>query len=222
MAAYTDFFENRLIDGLFRGGCLTTAGAAGSSTVVAGIRAATTAYTLGQILVPAAGDTGAGGKLLKVTTAGTTGAGAVAVPNPGSTVADGSVTWTAIATMPALDVYYVGLLTSAPTDSTAGTEVSGGSYARVLTSATLANWAGTQAAASTTASSGATGTTSNNGIITFPTPSAGWGTVVAMGLYDALTGGNLLVYAGLAINKTINQGDAVTFPAASLTIQTDN
>ena len=47
---------------------------------------------------------------------------------------------------------YVALYTTAPTDSTAGTEVSGGSYARVAVTSSLANWAGTQSAGSTSAS----------------------------------------------------------------------
>lgn len=118
---------------------------------------------------------------------------------------------------------FIGLLTVAPTDSTAGTEVSGNAYARVSVTSNLTNWAGTQAAASTTASSGTTGTTSNNGIITFPTPTpSGWGTVVAVGIYDALTVGNLLMYSALTANKVINASDLVTFPAAALTFQWDN
>lgn len=113
---------------------------------------------------------------------------------------------------------HVGLLTSAPTDAGGGTEVSGGSYARVGVTASLANFAGTQSAGSTTASSGSTGATSNNGAITFPTPSAGWGTVTHFGIYDAATAGNLLFYGSLTIAKTINQSDTVSFPAASLSI----
>lgn len=224
MSALTDFFENRLIDGVFRGGCLTTAGAAGSSTVVKGIWTATTAYSVGDIVVPHANMTGAGGKLLKCTTAGTSGStNTLAVPNPGSTLTDSSVTWTAIATVPALDQLYIGLLTATPTDSTGGTEVTGGSYARVAVGSTLANWAGTQSSASTTASSGTGGTTSNNGTITFPAPTANWGSVVAFGIYDAPTGGNLLAYASLTVAKTVNNGDAApSFAAAALTFQIDN
>ena len=114
-------------------------------------------------------------------------------------------------------------MTAAPTDSTAGTEVTGNAYARVSVASSLANWAGTQSAASTTVSTGTGGTTSNNGVITFPTPTpSGWGTVVAVGIYDASSGGNLLIYSALTTSKTINPGDAVTFPAASLTFQIDN
>ena len=54
------------------------------------------------------------------------------------------------------------------------------------------------------------------------TPTAGWGTVTSFGVYDAATGGNLLFFGTLSISKTINQGDTVTFPAASLSVQIDN
>lgn len=118
---------------------------------------------------------------------------------------------------------YVGLLTATPTDSTAGTEVTGGSYARVAVTSALANWAGTQGAGSTVASSGTTGTTSNNGTITFPAPTANWGIVTGFGVYDASSGGNLLIYAALTTSKTVNSGDAApSFAAAALTFQIDN
>jgi hypothetical protein len=117
---------------------------------------------------------------------------------------------------------YVALYTSACSDAAAGTEVTGGSYARPGLAASLVNWAGTQAAASTVASSGTSGTTSNNAAITFVTPSAGWGTVTYIGLMDAVTAGNLLVCTALTVGKTINSGDTVSFPAASLTNQIDN
>ena len=118
---------------------------------------------------------------------------------------------------------YLALLTAAPTDTGGGIEVAGGSYARVAIASSLANWAGTQGAASTVASSGVSGTTSNNGAITFPAPTAAWGSVVAIGIYDAVTGGNLLIYATLTIAKTVNNGDpAPSFAAATLTFQIDN
>ena len=118
---------------------------------------------------------------------------------------------------------YVGLLTANATDSTSGTEVTGGSYARVAVTSSLANWAGTQSAGSTTASSGTSGTTSNNGAITFPAPTANWGVVTGVGVYDASTAGNLLFYTPLTVSKTVNNGDsAPSFAAASLTFQLDN
>lgn len=113
---------------------------------------------------------------------------------------------------------YVTLATSTGSDSACGTEVSGGSFARVAVTSSLANWAGTQSAGSTTASSGTGGATSNNAAINFPTPTAGWGTVTEFCVFDASSGGNLLFRAALTTSKTINTGDTVSFPIASLTL----
>lgn len=120
-------------------------------------------------------------------------------------------------TLTAPSTVYVGLSTTACSDSSFGTEVSGGSYARASVTSSLANWAGTQSAGSTTASSGTGGQTSNNGTVTFATPTAGWGTVSHWFLADALTSGNLLFCASLTTSKTINSGDTVTISAGGLT-----
>ena len=118
---------------------------------------------------------------------------------------------------------YVGLFTAAPSDTGGGTEVSSGSYARVSVACSLANWAGTQAAASTTASSGTSGTTSNNVSVTFPARTANWGVITHVGIFDAATNGNLLIWGALTINKTVNNGDsAPTFQASALSFQLDN
>jgi hypothetical protein len=118
--------------------------------------------------------------------------------------------------------WYIGLDTVACGETGTGTEVTGGSYARVAVAASLAAWAGSQSAGSTIASSGTNGTTSNNGAISFPTPSAGWGTVVSVRWWDASTAGNAWICTNLGVSKTINSGDTVSFPAASLTFQIDN
>lgn len=117
---------------------------------------------------------------------------------------------------------YIGLDTVACTEAGGGTEVTGGAYARVAVTSGLAAWAGTQGAGTTVASSGTSGTTSNNAVITFPTPTAGWGTVVSMRWWDADSAGNAWICTALTISKTINNGDAVSFPAAALTFQVDN
>lgn len=124
-------------------------------------------------------------------------------------------------TMPA--TVYVALATTAGSDAACGTEVSGGSYARVAVTSSLANWAGTQSAGSTTASTGTSGTTSNNNAITFPAPTANWGQVVEYCVFDAASAGNLLWRTALTTPKTINNGDAApSFAAGAATFQIDN
>jgi hypothetical protein len=106
---------------------------------------------------------------------------------------------------------YVSLFTAAPSDSGGGTEVTGGSYARVAVTNNTTNWPN--------ASGGAK---SNGTIITFPTPTANWGTVVAFGIHDAASAGNLLAWATLTTNRTINNGDgAPKFAATALAITLD-
>ncbi len=85
----------------------------------------------------------------------------------------------------ALPTAYVALFTVAGIDAGTGfTEVSGGSYARVATAGS--DW--------NSASGSAPSTISNANAITFPTASGDWGDVVAFGLFDASTAGNLMVW----------------------------
>jgi hypothetical protein len=117
---------------------------------------------------------------------------------------------------------YIGLFTAAPTDAGGGTEVSGGNYSRATFAAALANWSGTQGAASVLASSGTGGASSNNGVISFPAPSAGWGVITHFGVFDAASAGNLLFWGAISPNKTVNGSDpAPTFPAATLALTID-
>ncbi len=103
---------------------------------------------------------------------------------------------------------FVGLYTVAPTDAGGGTEVTGGSYARVSTA--TADW--------NTASGG---TLTNVNTISFPTASANWGTVVAFGLFDASTAGNMLVWGNLQTSKYTSTGDLLQFLAAGITWKAD-
>jgi hypothetical protein len=119
--------------------------------------------------------------------------------------------------------WFVGLFTAAGDDAAAGTEVSGGGYARVAIACSLANWAGTQGAGTTAASTGTGATTSNNVAVTFPTPTGNWGQVVEFALFDSLTGGTPCIRATLSVPKNINTGDqAPSFPAGSLVYTADN
>jgi len=97
---------------------------------------------------------------------------------------------------------YIGLFTTAPTDTGGGVEVSGGAYSRVAVPATLAEWAGTQGLGTTTISTGTSGTTSNNSPIC--SNGANWGIIVAMGIFEAATGNSLTDYAALTTPKTKN------------------
>jgi hypothetical protein len=118
--------------------------------------------------------------------------------------------------------YYVGLLTASCSDSSAGTEVSGGSYARVAVSRATSSWKGTHGS-TTGASSGTNGTISNAGAITFPAPTANWGTITHFAVYDASTSGNQILCQALTASKTVNNGDAApAFAIDALTIQIDN
>jgi hypothetical protein len=118
---------------------------------------------------------------------------------------------------------YVALETAAGSDTGCGTEVSGGSYARVAVTSSLANWAGTQSSGSTAASSGTSGTTSNNAAITFPTPTANWGSVTGFCVMSASSGGTTFFRANLTTAKTVNNGDAApSFAIGAATFQIDN
>jgi hypothetical protein len=70
-----------------------------------------------------------------------------------------------------------------------------------------------------TAASATDGNTDNAAAITFPTPSANWGTIVAFGIFDATSAGNLLVWGPITPNKTVNNGDpAPSFATGALDI----
>lgn len=105
---------------------------------------------------------------------------------------------------------YVGLFTAAPSDTGGGTEVSGGSYAREAVS-TAGGW---------TLSAGAA--TVNASDIDFGTASADWGTITHVGIFDAPSGGNLLIWGALTASKTVSNGDSFKFAASQLSITIDN
>jgi len=118
--------------------------------------------------------------------------------------------------------FYVSLHITSCTDSAVGTEVSGGSYARIAVARSQAAWNGTHGT-NIGASSGTNGTISNNGAIDFAAPTANWGLISSFGINSALTGGVQYVCEDLTTPKTVNNGDAApSFAPAALTIQVDN
>lgn len=89
---------------------------------------------------------------------------------------------TAIFTLPSA---YVGLFTAVGTDAGSGfTEPSTGGYARAATAA--ADWA--------SPSGSAPSSIQNANPISFGTATATWGNIVAIGIFDALSAGNLLAW----------------------------
>jgi hypothetical protein len=113
---------------------------------------------------------------------------------------------------------YMALFTAAPSDAGGGTEVAGGAYARVNLAPLDANWNATQGGTSGN-SSGAGGATANAVAINFPAPTANWGTVTHFGIFDAASGGNLLIWDALVASRTILSGDpAPSFAAGALQI----
>lgn len=103
---------------------------------------------------------------------------------------------------------HVALYTAAPSDTGGGTEVSGNAYARVAVTNNATNFPAASA-----------GSKANGTAITFPqaTPS-GWGVVVAFGILDAASGGNLLSWGDLTASKTVDPLDTVSFAIGALTI----
>ena len=98
--------------------------------------------------------------------------------------------------------WYVALYTGAPSDSGGGTEVSGAGYAR-------------QAVAFDAAASPG-GTTSNSGDVSFTAAGGNYGTVTHLGIFDASSSGNLLWHGALTADKTVEDGDTITFTAGNI------
>ena len=97
---------------------------------------------------------------------------------------------------------YLALFTAVSDGETGSvTEVSGGGYAR-------------QSVAFTTSGN----TTSNNAAVEYPTATANYGTVTHVAVFDASTSGNMMAYAALSSNKTIETGDVFRVPSGDLDI----
>jgi hypothetical protein len=98
---------------------------------------------------------------------------------------------------------YIALYTAAPNDAGGGTEATGGSYAR-------------QAATFSAASGGATSNATNVDFASMPAA-----TIVAIGVHDAITSGNLLVWGTLSSNKALDAGDTLRIATGDLDISID-
>ncbi len=209
MGLLSDYAQNKLTDAVLRGQALgaPTTLYLGLLKCTKGARANSTAYALNDTIAVTAND----GKihLYKCTTAGTT-AAAQSTLYPGTAneaITDGSAVFTE--QNAALDA------------ATAIVEPSGGAYARASVVAALANWSGTQGAGTTVASTGTGGTSSNNGVISYATPSADWVTgtekIWGWALFDAAAAGNLWMWAPLITLQSVLNGQAApSFAAGAL------
>lgn len=102
---------------------------------------------------------------------------------------------------------YVGLSTSNPTDTGSLTgEPTGNGYARVVHN----SW---------TVST--TGTSENNGAITFAEATGSWGTITHGFLIDGITAGNMLLYAALTSSQNVTSGDVVEYASGAFDISID-
>lgn len=97
---------------------------------------------------------------------------------------------------------FVGLFLTDPTDAGSGTEVSGGSYARVAATFTAPT----------------NGVSPTNADVQFAQCTATWGTVTHFGIFDASTVGNLLYHGALTAAKTIETGDVFKISTGNLIV----
>tara|TARA_R110000803_G_scaffold16526_2_gene45272 strand:+ start:250 stop:642 length:393 start_codon:yes stop_codon:yes gene_type:complete len=98
--------------------------------------------------------------------------------------------------------WYLALYTAAPADAGGGTEVSGNGYARQVVTMAAATSPG--------------GTTTSTDAQAFAAAGGNWGTITHVGLFDALTTGNLLWHGTITTNRVMNDGDTLTFAIADL------
>ncbi len=105
---------------------------------------------------------------------------------------------------------YVGLASAAPSDSSFGTELAYTNYARQAIAA-ASGW---------TSGGAGSGQISNAAAITFPAAGASGVPVTASHWFiaDAVSAGNLLIWAALGANRTINQGDDARFAIGALVL----
>jgi hypothetical protein len=119
----------------------------------------------------------------------------------------------------------IAILTVAPDNSDAYTELSATGYARVSVAASLAAWSGSQGAGTTTAStgSGAYAESSNNAAVVFHASiPANWTGCVAIAFFDGTSDDNMLDWYyltdsdGNPVTRNYAIGDAVSFAIGAI------
>ena len=195
MSNMTNRMEDEQVNGIFR-------------TKKANSWAATTAYSVGDWVYNTTGD----GNIYECINAGTSGASIPTFNTAlGATTVDATVTWAAMQPAVLKRPIFEALFTAAPGEAGGGTEVTGGSYARVQRDPLDANWSATAAG---------DGHTDNAADITFTQATANWGTVTDMAQMDKLAtpDDRMWFYGSLTASKVVNNGDTFKFPANDLDV----
>jgi hypothetical protein len=96
---------------------------------------------------------------------------------------------------------YLGLFTAAPTDAGGGTEVSGAGYARQVTVFDAA----------------AAGAITNTAAESFTASGGAYGTVVAVGIFDAVTAGNLIAWDDIT-SAVVGDGTTLNFAIGDIDV----
>jgi hypothetical protein len=107
----------------------------------------------------------------------------------------GNVTFTTPATA------YISLFSTAPTPSSAGTEISGNNYSRQ----------------SATFSTAANAVTASNVAVNFSCTGNAWPLIRAVGVMDASTAGNLMYYTPIT-SRNVAAGSTLTFDSGTITL----
>jgi len=98
---------------------------------------------------------------------------------------------------------YLGLSLASMGDNKSGTELSGNGYTRVVVAFDAASG----------------GTTDNTAVVDFPAcTGSNWGAVAYWSLWDAATGGNMLLHGAFTSAKTIEVNDVLRVAAGDLDI----
>ena len=100
---------------------------------------------------------------------------------------------------------YVGLSTGSFNDDNSGIELTGNNYARE----------------SITFAAASSGSADNSAAVEFNAATGSWGTVSHFGLFDALSGGNLLIHGALTASKVISSGDILKIAIGDMDITAD-
>lgn len=105
--------------------------------------------------------------------------------------------------------YYIGLSTTSPT-------AAGGNVSEPSTSAGYSRKLITGLTTSTD------GTTKNSSIISFNESTSSWGTITHFVIYDAASGGNLLMYGALSSPRVVEASTTMSIPVNNLVLSIQN